>query len=211
LAFNLPDGSSVMLGPESSLSYAGTYGSRVRAVELEGEAYFEVVHDEAKPFEVRAEYAVARDLGTRFIVRARSSRPAVDVVVAEGRVALGQVRGSPSAALVPMTDSLLLDPGELGRLTAAGELTHRRGVALDPYFGWTQGRLVFDAASLADVIDELNRWYDADIRLADSAMSTLRLTATFRDQPVGEALLLIQASLGLALTEDGGRFILAVR
>src|SRR5690606_32688824 len=65
----LPDGSRVLLGPASELVVAGGYGAADRGVELRGEAYFEVDHDEARPFRVRVGDALVTDLGTVFTIR----------------------------------------------------------------------------------------------------------------------------------------------
>jgi transmembrane sensor len=69
-SFELVDGSRVTLNAGSRLRWRADYGARTRDVQLEGEGYFEVRHDRARPFRVHARGAVAEDLGTRFTVRA---------------------------------------------------------------------------------------------------------------------------------------------
>src|SRR5690606_13337061 len=83
----LPDGTRVVLSVASTLRVPESYGDRSRSVALEGEAYFEVAHDDARPFRVHTARAIATDLGTRFGVRAYSG-DAVTVVVREGAVSL---------------------------------------------------------------------------------------------------------------------------
>src|SRR5256885_1096045 len=46
----LPDGTRVRLAPASKLRVATDFGVERRDVYLDGEAYFEVVHDEMRPF-----------------------------------------------------------------------------------------------------------------------------------------------------------------
>ena len=92
----------VTLNAGSRLRWRADYGARTREVQLEGEGYFEVRHDGARPFRVHAPGAVAEDLGTRFTVRAYPEGSGVEVAVAEGRVAL--------RALVDTT-RVLLDAG----------------------------------------------------------------------------------------------------
>ncbi len=201
LALKLPDGTAVVLGPESSLRQAADYGAQDRVVELTGEAVFAVMHDALHPFEVRARDVVTRDLGTRFLVRARTDTPGIEVAVAEGKVELRAAR----------TGALMLAAGDLGRVAANGAATRRHGIALEPYFGWTEGRLVYDRVPLATVVAELGRWYNADIRLADPALGARLLTASFHDQPITEVLEMIRASFDLTLSRDGQRFVLASR
>ena len=63
-------------------------GGGTREVELEGEAYFAVVHDAARPFAVRAHGAVATDVGTAFDVRAYPEDAGARIAVTEGAVAV---------------------------------------------------------------------------------------------------------------------------
>src|SRR5207247_5648605 len=87
-ALTLPDGSRVLLSVGTRLLVPRDYGVVVRAVELEGEAYFAVRHDPARPFLVRTEHGTTEDLGTEFDVRAYRDEQSLQVVVATGRVAL---------------------------------------------------------------------------------------------------------------------------
>ena len=88
---NLSDGTSVILGPDSHLTLAKGYGETERSVELEGEAFFTVVHDATKPFTVRAGKAIVKDLGTTFSVRTDVGGP-VRVAVTSGSVHLRAAR-----------------------------------------------------------------------------------------------------------------------
>jgi transmembrane sensor len=65
----LIDGTRVMMAPGTTLRVAADFGSQRRDVWLEGEAFFDVVHDRTRPFTVRAGSVSAHDLGTAFAVR----------------------------------------------------------------------------------------------------------------------------------------------
>ena len=193
-----PDGTAVLLGPLSTLRYAVGFRGRPRTVDLDGQGYFTVIHDDRHPFAVRTAHGVAQDLGTRFVVRSYPTDAIVDVVVAEGRVSLTSARGS-----TPAADSLLLTEGDVGRVTAAGHLAMERGVSLERYLGWTEGRLVFQDTPLRDAVLQLGRWYDLDVQLADSTLGAKRLTATFKDEPPSQVLHLIAASLDVRIRQQG--------
>jgi transmembrane sensor len=186
--FNLADGTHVLLGVASRLRVPADYGARDRQVYLEGEAYFEVRQDRARPFVVRTGGTVTQDIGTRFVVRAYSDDHAVQVVVAEGRVRL---QGTELAR------------GQLGRVAGAGPVTVKTGVDLDRYLAWTEGRLVFDNTPLRDALPQLDRWYDLDFRLGDSSLASLPVTATFKNQPTDEVLDLLAQTLGLRQERRG--------
>jgi transmembrane sensor len=193
----LLDGSRVRLAPASRLSLSTDYGTDRRDVYLDGEAYFDVVHDTRKPFTVFAGNASARDIGTTFAVRNYPEDGAVQVVVRSGEVALSGVGR--------------LVAGDLGRLHADGRTSIRRGVDLDRMFGWLDGSLAFVDAPLGRVLEDMHRWYDVDVRLADSTLATLPFTGTLTDVSPTAALELVAATLGLDVRRDGPRATLAAR
>ena len=191
----LPDGSSVILGVASSLRYPAAFGSAGRPVALEGEAYFQVVHDERRPFSVRAGTLVAQDLGTEFIVRAYPEDSTARVVVRNGRVGI-------RAAASVQAPERVVSAGQLGRLGAGQEpVVEPADTAL--YFAWTDGRLVFDRTPLRDALPQLGRWFDLEFRLADPALGSVLLSATFRTQPTPDVLDNLAASLGMRQRRQG--------
>lgn len=202
LSVRLADSTLVILAPESRLEIAAAYGQTERHVRLEGEAVFTVVHDEHRPFAVETERAVARDLGTRFLVRAYDADSATEVVVAEGVVAVGRAGDA---------DSLVVTPGELARVDAAGRLGVIRGVTLDNYFAWTDGRLVFDNTPLREVIERLERWHAVDVRLADPALGARRVTASFSGETPDQILHLVAALIGLDVQRADNVYTIRVK
>lgn len=199
----LADGTRVELGVDSRLRYAPEYGADSRDVYLEGQAYFDVVHDARRPFAVHTARALVRDIGTKFGVRSYADAPAVEVVVAEGAVAL--VGGRRVGATL---DSLVLKRADLGRVDAAGRLASVHGVDVAARLAWTEGRLVFTDTPLGDVLPELSRWYNASIRLGDSSLADLRYTASVKDESLPQLLNLLGAALELRVERDGAVWVL---
>lgn len=205
----LRDGTQVTLAPASRLHYTSDYGKAHRDVYLEGEAFFQVVHDERLPFRVHTAAAVTEDLGTAFVIRAYADQIATEVVVAEGRVALWRARPDTLASEAP--PGLVLGARDLGRLGMSGAATLRRGVNVDRQLAWTRGVLAFDGTPLRDVVHTLARWYDIKIRLGetDRAFAARRLTATFTNEPIDLVLQRIALTLGLRVEHaDGSVFVL---
>jgi len=191
----LPDGTRVRLAPGSHLRAATDFGADRRDVYLEGEAFFDVAHDARRPFTVFAGNTSARDIGTAFSVRAYPQDSAVLVVVREGEVALsgaGRLRA-----------------GDVGRVTAEGRASVQRGVHVDSLLDWMAGRLVYSDAPLGAVLDDLRRWYDVDVRLADSSIASLPFTGTLADVSPDAAVELVAATLGLDVRREGARVLLA--
>lgn len=200
LSLRLPDGTQAELAPSSTLRLPATYGAHDRTVELIGEAVFTVTHDEQRPFAVRTARFVARDLGTRFVVRAYAEDSTAEVVVAEGVVAV--TRESPAARHA--SDSIVLGRGERMQLAADGRLAVARDVRLDGYFGWTEGRLVFREVRLGDAVTRLARWHDIDIRFATPELARLPFSASFENtEPSSTVLRVIADALNLRVERLG--------
>jgi transmembrane sensor len=194
----LPDGSRVLLGVASRLRYGRDFGGRARTVELEGEAYFEVVRVAQRPFRVRAGVGELEDVGTAFVVRSYGGR-GVQVVVARGAVMVRR----PSAPV----DQLLVTEAQLARLDENG-IVRRKDVNVARYLAWTRGELVFTDAPLTDVATELSRWFDVDVRVSDPRIRARRFTGSFGHQPVTSVVHAIAAATDVDLvhTPEGWRF-----
>lgn len=208
LAIRLQDGTLVTLAPSTTLRTPSTYGVRDRTVELDGEAMFTVVHDASRPFAVRTARALARDLGTRFVVRAYGSDARTDVVVAEGEVAVVAARAASDRS---PADSLVVRPGEQVQVHGDGRVALIKNVPLDRYFGWTDGRLVFRDTPLDEVVAQISRWYDVDVRLTAGAVRSLPVTVAFEHQSAGEAVRSVAMLVGLAVSQTGGTYTLTSR
>ena len=190
----LADGTRVRLAPGSQVRVAADFGAARRDVYLDGEGYFEVTHDESRPFTVYAGNTSVRDIGTAFSVRSYASDSAVQVVVREGEVAVAGVGR--------------LRAGDMGRVSITGEATVRRAVDVDTKLAWTTGRLVYADAPLGDVIDDLHRWYGVDAKLADTSIAHLPFTGTLANVAPNEAVAQVAATMGLLVEVDSQRVIL---
>ena len=196
----LADGTSVRLGPESRLTVIEAYGGTAREVELSGEAMFQVAHDEARPFTVRAGGAVVTDLGTAFTVRTDGDE-GVRVVVTEGSVRLAPAGAAAGQGVV-------LAAGERGVLGPSGMPALEPGSPTDADLAWTEGRLVFDDAPFARVAADLRRWYGVELVLADSSLAGRRLTASFAGEAPEQVLDVIALALGAEVELEEGRAVL---
>jgi len=196
--FRLPDGTPVVLGVASVLRYPREFREGSREVSLEGEAYFEVVHDERQPFVVRAGDLVAKDLGTEFTVRAYPEDAGARVVVREGRVAIR------AAARATGGPERVVAPGQLGRLGGGGEPTVEPADTA-AWFAWTEGRLVFANTPLREAVRQIERWRDVEIRLSSPDIGKRQFTTSFGDESTSAILQVIGTGLRLDVVQTGPR------
>lgn len=187
---NLRDGTRVMLNVDSRLRVSANYGAGARDVALEGEAYFDVVHDSTRPFRVHTPAGVAEDAGTSFLVAQYPEADGMRVAVKSGRVIVNR--------------ATTLEPRDVASVDAEGQVRVRHGVDVERDLAWTRGRLEFDRVPLAEVIPRLARWFDVEVMLADSSLAQVRYTAAFRNEPVEQVLELLAASLDARVTKGRG-------
>ncbi|HXB27458.1 MAG TPA: FecR domain-containing protein [Gemmatimonadaceae bacterium] len=191
----LRDGTRVTLAPETELRVAAAG----RQVYLSGEAVFSVTHDPMRPFRVIAPNGISvRDIGTQFDMRAYTGDKTVLVAVADGSVSL-------SGSAQPV----ILERGTLGVIESAGAARVTRGVTVDSYLAWAQGRLTFTNARMADVVPQIDRWYDIDVHLSSAKLADDRLTVTLTDVPVDVALDVIARALDARVARNGQSVTLA--
>lgn len=194
----LIDGTRVWLSTDTELQVPQSYGASTRDVTLNGEGYFVVEHDAHRPFRVHAGGSVSEDLGTEFDVRAYPGDSEAVVIVAAGRVAL-------RAAEAPNVRATAteLGRGQMGRLDRGGDVRVVDGVDFAGALAWRSGHLAFDERPLRDVARELERWYDIDIALDDTALASAPLTASFTNQSADQALAIVAGALGAHYTRNG--------
>ena len=148
----LPDGTIVWLNAESSLRFPTSFTDNERKVYAKGELYFDVKHDEVKPFIVDVErgYTI-RVLGTEFNLRAYDDSPVVTTLV-EGCVQVWSA-----------SDSVLLSPGQQALEMSGNHGIEVLDVDVVPYVAWHEGKFHFVRTPLKDIMEELARWYDVEV------------------------------------------------
>lgn len=178
----LSDGTQVLLAPNTRLRVPAFRDHR-RQVYLEGEAVFHVVHDAARPFTVFTAASAVRDLGTVFGVRAYHDESWFRVAVEEGIVALGGVGH--------------LQAGSVARVAANGTVTMSRHADVRRLTGWTRGEFSYDKTPLREVLADLNRWRDARVQVADSALGEIRFTGLLTGMSTPKTIAYVAAATGL--------------
>jgi len=198
---DLPDGSRAILAPNTELRYAISPNAGPRELQLDGEAYFDVRHDAARPFSVHTPRAVIEDVGTTFVVREYSTDARARVAVRSGAVTL-------RAGIAHDSSGVAVQQGEAVALDSSGAVVRLAG---DPAsdWAWTTGRLVFDRTPLPAVLAELHRWYDVDFQLDDSTLAAQYFTGVFDAASLPQVLDIL-GPLVHARFEQRGRAVVVI-
>lgn len=149
----LPDGTKVWLNSFSSLRYPTAFVGGRRAVEVTGEAYFEVASDAAMPFVVKTSQEEIAVLGTHFNVNSYKDEPAVKATLLEGAIRVSN--GSGQVVLRPGQQAVI---GQ--RASAIGVVE----VDTEDVVAWKNGYFHFDNADIQTVMRQLARWYDVEVK-----------------------------------------------
>ena len=189
--FALADGSVVTLNTNSQIDVE--IRGDCRDVHLvRGEAFFDVVHDEKRPFIVHANQYVVRDIGTAFAVHL-TEKGLINVRVTKGRVEIAARAGEGQASLRAKSLGIL----SAGQDVLFGQKIERAEIVSDAELGrklaWRQGQLIYSGQPLADVLADISRYSDIQIDLADPAL---------RDLPVGGAFSVNQTDAIFAALEN---------
>lgn len=184
----LPDGTTVFLNYNSKLTYPDHFNGDLRTVTLEGEAFFDVKPDAARPFVIHANGTEVRVLGTSFNVKAYKETPVrVDV-------ATGKVRVTKDAHRVELVkgESAEVLKDTIRSLQANMNVMSYRTQVYD-----------FNAADLGDVVSSIRDGYHVDVRLSSEKIAQCRLTIRFEKEPVDATLSVIAETLDLSLRKEG--------
>jgi transmembrane sensor len=199
----MPDGSKVTLNTDSKIRLAVT--DEERLVELEqGEAFFEVAKDPARPFIVRAGRKRVIAVGTKFSVRRDAED--IQVVVTEGKVRVETDASSSAGSATPLV------AGTIAQASDAGVLLQTKPVAeAEEHLSWRQGMLVFHQMTLADACAEFNRYNTRQIVIDDPAIGTLRVAGNFRANNVDAFVRLLERGYPLHAEERADRIVLTAK
>lgn len=186
----LADGTEVWLNSGTTIRYNTRYNEQCRDIILEGEAYFKVSADKAKPFRVQANTVKIQVHGTSFNVAAYSSSEAVETILEEGSVEI---------ILKDRKDrSVLIKPGDRAVYDIEKQKISIEKVDPELYTAWREGKFLFKDAALSDIFKKLEQVYNVSIEFEDASIGKIRLRGIFEyNHNIVDALYKIRMTTGL--------------
>ncbi|RQO74025.1 hypothetical protein DBR43_01050 [Pedobacter sp. KBW06] len=176
------EGSEIILGPSSRLLYPAKFKSGNRTVSLsEGEAFFNIAHEEDRPFMVKTrEDLYTKVLGTSFRIKSYLKSRHISVAVVTGKVAVGN-------------SSQVFGTLIKGQQIAYDKIDQRAEISYTPVK--TYVNLRFDNTALQEVARQLEYAYSIRIALNSPSIKKLKCNATFNTKQSPEEILDIICSL----------------
>jgi len=184
--FYLPDGSTGKLNGGSSLKFPTQFGSKVREVNLTGEAYFDVIPNPEKPFVVSTENIDVKVYGTTFNVMAYADEQTTEVTLERGKVEVFKKADNVIKSIG------ILEPNESCIYNSISDSSKILAVNSAENLSWLDNKLTFKYESFEEVVRKINRWYNVNIVIKDELLETYIYYGTFQDETLEEVLNLLE-------------------
>lgn len=202
----LPDGSVAYLNTRTRLEWIGSPGNREVRL-LEGEVYFEVLHEPTHPFRILLAHSEVEVLGTRFDVYQKTDGDVI-VTVVSGTVSV-EGRGSGPGAQPSWSRRVNRDEQiEYSPLGLVGNVHPARAVNV---IRWRSGMIETRGERLSRFISDLSRYTSQRIVIADPRAARMRIGGAFSVRDVDATLERISRIEPITVTHRNGELIVGYR
>ena len=199
----LPDGTNVWLNADSKLSYDPKMNNAdMRLVTLEGEAFFDVVHDKKHPFIIKTNKVSIRVLGTSFNIRAYTNDKKCETTLIRGSVELTLTDDSKQKIILKSSEKFgLIEEDEQKDLKKENTPSQGKTLLIEhidpvmvedkeyvPEISWTENRIMFKNETLQEIAVRLERWYNVKIAIDNKEIGSYHFTGSFTNETIDQVL-----------------------
>ena len=199
----LADGTKVWLNSGTVLCYPSSFGKKTREVYLEGEAYFDVVHNNAKPFQVHSGGLIIKVLGTSFNLKSYPGDNNVETTLVKGSLKiLKKIKNTPEEVITLKPKEKAVYDRHKNQMKII-ELTEEKPKAkeggsslinlksnnsvivkpvkqrLDTEIEWKDQKLIFENETLEEMVQRLDRWYNKNIHVESEKLKKNHYSGKF--------------------------------
>lgn len=191
----LPDGSVITLNKNASLSYSSSFGEKDRQVELQGEAFFSVAHDQQKPFMVKMGTLRVKVVGTSFNIKRLAAT--TEIVVETGIVQVLKADGM-----------IELHPGEKAIAFEGKPLLVKEPVQDSLYNYYRTNRFVCRGTPLWKLVEMLNEAYGSSVIIANEKIREYPVSGSYSGSSLPDIIDVIVHTLQIKSDKKGNEIIL---
>ena len=219
----LPDGTQVWLNSESTLRYKEKFNDSVREVELEGEAFFDVVKDKKHPFIVHTSGIDIRVLGTAFNVKSYPKEATIEATLLRGMIEVVNQNGNENSKVILKPHEKIIfdkqekmlskedDPQKNPNNISHLSLPKLSIKTLPPSTpdsavietSWVYNKLIFDGDTFQELAVKMERWFNKRIYFKNKNVAVYRFRGVFRNENLEEALKALQLTASFTYKIDG--------
>jgi transmembrane sensor len=147
----LSDGSAVWLNSSSSIRFPVAFTEQERRVEITGEAYFEIAHNDKKPFTVSVNGTEVQVVGTVFNINSYNDENSMRTTLLKGVVKVK--KGG---------QQVTIKPGEQAQVVN-DNIKVNKDVNTTKEVAWKNGLFYFKNEDLKTIMRQIARWYDVEV------------------------------------------------
>lgn len=195
----LPDGTQVWINADTRLTYDKSFGENTREVNLEGEAFFDVVKDKNRPFIVHTQTMDVRVVGTAFNVRAYNNEASTQTTLVRGLVEVMLKKETKKKIVLKPNEKIIVQNDYQQTKTHKIAKTEIPEISLEVLKStlkdsaiaetqWVSNRIAFDQEKLEDIIPVLERWYNVKINVKNISAPNRRYSGTFNNENLKDIL-----------------------
>lgn len=203
----LPDGTQVWLNADSKITYNEKFQGTIREVQLSGEAFFDVVRDESRPFIIHTDVIDVKVLGTAFNVRSYANERNTETSLIRGSVEV-TLRNSPDKKftlkpndkLIVVNDqSADVSPQVAGSkkdndnchavwTTTLAKIKFKENESSAVETLWVKNKLAFDKEPLEEIALKIERWYDVKVNIPDNDLKKAEYSGVFDNESLEQVM-----------------------
>lgn len=203
----LADGSKVWLNAASSIRYPVAFTGSERAVEITGEAYFEVAPSNfaqgggqgKRPFIVSVNGVKVEVLGTHFNITAYNNESSIKTTLLEGSVKTSVVNG----------ESVIIKPSQQAEITNSKQIVTHDNVDTEKIIAWKDNVFLFSGDDIQSVMRMIERWYDVEVEYKGNITDRHFTGIISRNNKVSEVLKMLQGTEKIKFEIDGKKIIVS--
>lgn len=203
----LPDGSQVWLNSASKIQYPDKFTGDTREVEISGEAFFDVISNPEMPMIVNTNRGFRVEVfGTKFNIRSYDNDDEAQTTLFSGSITLTrQLKNSSREVITQLKpkESFVIRDKEAPLLIKQTDTTKQKA--------WKEGKLLFDATPMREVIKKLERWHGTEFRVVDEEVLDYRITANFKSESIIQIMEMIQFCSFVDYSLEGNKVTLRKR
>jgi transmembrane sensor len=208
----LPDGTQVWLNAGSTISYSGNFNKVNRDIELEGEAYFDVVKNKNLPFIVKTNDIRVKVLGTAFNIKAYPDEGSAETTLVRGslivennsknnKVQRTVLSPNQRATFIKSQGKVFLTETEKKSLReekvekVEGTILLSKKVDTEVFTAWKDNRLIIRNESFESLVLRLERWYGVQIQIKNDEIKNYHFNGTIENETIQDVLEIIKYTL----------------
>lgn len=194
----LEDGTKVYLNSGSTFKAPKAFSGEKRLVYLTGEAFFEVAKNDRMPFIIISNQLTTQVVGTSFNVKAYEDSDNIEIAVMTGKV-----------KVFDAVSEVFLTPNQKVIYEKSAKTLQKQDISeVNNYNAWMNGSMVFEKKSMEEIVSDLNRHFDVEIKLDGEKMKKCVLNIRFENDSLETVLQILCSYTDAKYTRNGSSIVI---